>query len=87
MSLFLAPGRDFIEDLYAEGLGYRTIAVVQSHDYDAGGRLYDTLEVTFELTDHPGTFTASAPYTPDSPGDWRGPINALADALNAIYAL
>lgn len=82
---FLDP--DFLRDLYAEHFGYRVTSFMQQRDYGASGKLVDTVEITFELTDHPGTFTVEVPYDVNVANAWRGPVGALADGIRAIYAL
>lgn len=87
MSTPLGLNQDFLRDIYAEHFGYRVLNFVQSKDYGAGGRLVDTVEVTFELTDHPGTFTVEVPYDFNLANAWRVPVGQLADDVRAIYAL
>lgn len=42
--------------------GILVTGAIPNSDYDAGGNLYDTIDVSFEIIGRPGLFTVSVPF-------------------------
>ena len=63
------------------------LSVTQSQVIDPAGTLTDVYEITYQVADHPGSFTFTVPKTADAVADAEAARDALVQQVNALYGL
>lgn len=64
-----------------------TLAVTESQVIDAAGTLQDMYEITYQVSNRPGSFTFSVPKTGDAVADAQAARDELVAQVNALYGL